>query len=96
MIPQSVSFTGLEISHKDMALFRVHPGPIPPTWAVIEGSFGFFGMQKMVEWLLENVDGRFGIIPGYPLGFVFFESDIDAVMFRLKGGDDLFKDSTSF
>jgi hypothetical protein len=43
---------------------------------------------------MENTFGRFGIVMAYPYAVLYFEDDYDAVLFRLKGGDEACKEET--
>lgn len=90
MIPETISFTGLELSPQELTAFRVHPGPIPADWTTVCFKHDGFDERRIIEWVMENIDGRFGIILSYPRAIVFFENEIDAVIFRLKDGDNAF------
>lgn len=96
MIPETITYTGLQLTPSDLVMYRVHPGPIPVHWTTVIFRHEGFDERKIIEWVMENIDGRFGVILNYPQAIVFFENDIDAVMFRLKDGDNAFKDNTTF
>ncbi len=93
MIPETISYTGLELSPNDLAVFRVHPGPIPVSWTTISFAHDSFDERRIIDWVMDNIDGRFGVLLNYPRAIVFFESEIDAVIFRLKDGENAFKDN---
>jgi hypothetical protein len=95
MTPETVAFTGLELNPREMMWSRVVPGPYPADWQRIVIKTPDFNTRPLTEWLLENVNGRFGIIVAYPQVALFFEDMHDAILFKLKDGNDAWMD-TSF
>ena len=56
-----------------------------------------FKTRPLKSWLLENVNGRMGLIKTYDKMVIFFEDSNDAILFRLKDGAEAWReDSTSF
>lgn len=94
MIPETVSFTGYNVYPRETAIMRVYHGPVPAAWTLIRVKTEAYSHSTLESWLLENIDGRFGLLINYPYVHIYFENEIDAVMFRLKGGDDLIKDGS--
>lgn len=94
MIPETVSFTGYKVFPPETAIMRVYNGPIPATWTVLRVETEYYTQKSLETWVLDNIDGRFGYMVNYPNVYIYFEKEIDAVMFRLKGGDDLIKDGS--
>lgn len=93
MIPETVTFTDYTIYPRDLALVRFYTGPIPIDWTVIRVACAA-GEGKIMEWVLDNVDGRFGIMADWSHVTLFFETEMDAIMFRLRGGDDLIQNGS--
>ena len=93
MMPTSVAFTGLEIEPDELTFYRRHDGPIPQLWTVVEVDMAKYPDRNTIIWLMENVSKKFNIQVGFPTGFIGFECEVDAVMFRLKGGDALFSEN---
>jgi hypothetical protein len=87
MIPKNISFTGLEISPTDLWMRRVHPGPYPASWRRWSFDCDKEEVQTITLWLLDAINGRFGVQKTKGRAIVFFEDEGDAVTFRLRDGD---------
>jgi hypothetical protein len=88
MMPETVQFSGLEVDPVALTRRRVVHAPFPPTWTRLTVASPSFDIRKIETWLLENVGGRFGLTGNYPVA-IYFEDDVDAVMFRLKDGEKI-------
>lgn len=89
MVPETVSFTDLEISPKELVTARVHSGPFPATWTRVACPYsGPMSGRAIHGWVMDNIegDGRFGVIVTHPLAVLYFERETDAVMFRMLDG----------
>jgi hypothetical protein len=96
MIPDKISFTGLEIDPRDILYPRRYTGyHIPNTWARVflqppkdMFSFSFSSVDDKQKWIAENTYGRWALIDHSPAGFAF-EDDNDFMIFMMNfGGKD--------
>ena len=96
MIPETIKFTGLEIDPKELIPGRCLKGVIPTHWTrlrfEIERSSRRFYIELLNRWLFANITGKWisnvvTLQGGAQMVIVAFESDTDAVMFRLQGGE---------
>jgi hypothetical protein len=93
MTPEIVRFDGLEIYPKKL-LERRYIGPTPVDWVryqyFLEDCFTD-PEYHLTEWLKNNIGGRFTINTDVNIGGSFivlgFESQTDAVMFKMRGGE---------
>src|SRR4051812_49148102 len=98
MLPTQVRFSGLDLDPRDLLLGRVVSGPIDPTWRRVRfevahgvgNGVGKHTIEPLNRWLAANLNARWAIYTVFrfanTLIVIAFESDVDAVMFRLKGG----------
>jgi hypothetical protein len=94
MTPKTVSYTGYELSNTDLVSSRVVEGPFPVSWARIVFRMDDFNTRPLLTWVIENTNGRFGILTGYPLTALYFEDDLDAVLFKLKDGHEAWREES--
>lgn len=96
MIPDTVAFTDLELNPREMMWFRVVEGPFPASWAkLLLPPPSHAATRSVIQWTLENVNGRFGVIDSYPNSAIYFEDTNDAILFRLKDGHEAWKENTN-
>ncbi len=93
---ETINFTGLEVRRGDLLCNRIHPGPFPVKWPRIVIEHNDFNMRPIQSWVIENTFGRFGLIQSYPRIVIYFEDEYDAVLFRLKGGDEACQEASVF
>jgi len=95
MTPQIVRFTGLTVP-TDALLYPFHkrkiPAPYPANWTRIQFNTKTYEDQLLTRtdlWLSKNIAGRWGSYErdnGTSV-VIMFESDDDAMIFKLMGGD---------
>ncbi len=95
MIPETVSFTGLELDPKSVIEPRKQfQGVYPASWVRHQFTLDhnlYPNLRKLDRWMEQNLEGRWGSYSQY--GFegvvmvIAFERVTDAVMFRLMGGE---------
>ena len=95
MSPKEISFTGLVISPRELVGNRIHQGPYPASWIRVVIDNDFPDEKKIAKWVLENTDGRFGVCY-QDRATIYFEDDIDAIIFRMRGGDDVLTENTDW
>jgi hypothetical protein len=101
MMPAQVRFSGYTVDPRDLLLGRVVKGPINPAWRRVRFQVENPAMLRWINrWLAANMNERWACYV-VPLRFddiivvIAFESDVDAVMFRLKGGETAWKDDAA-
>jgi len=93
MMPATVRFTGLDLDPMGTLNGREKKGPIPSSWLRIRFESDQGGnINKINKWLSANISGQWAsyLVPlrfGVRVVIIAFESDTDAVMFRLKSGE---------
>lgn len=96
MIPEKVSFTGLEIDPRDVHSSRkVFSGTYPSSWtryAFTVPANKWVSMQDIDRYLENNIVGHWGSYitrdsNNNNLVVIVFEHLTDAIMFRMKGGE---------
>jgi len=96
MIPDNITFSGgLTINPLDILRPRkVTGGAIPAEWPRVRfPTPAGVTLFKLDNWIIENLTGRYTLylLPAEGgaehICTVAFETSMDAVMFRLKGGD---------
>lgn len=87
MFPNTVQFTDLEINPRDLLCTRMASGPFDESWSrvLIPNRSQPKHERALCGWLLENIQGRFGIAYSATSTVVFFESHRDAILFKLMG-----------
>jgi hypothetical protein len=95
MLPQSIQYTGLSLNPREMIWSRVVEGPYPAHWARIVVRVEGFNQRPLTQWTLENTNGRFGLIQQFPKIVLYFEDTNDAILFRLKDGQEAYLDGAS-
>ena len=101
MIPDKVSFTGLDLDpreiHEPRKLFDM---PYPVDWVrhqftLVHPDYGF--TRKLDRWLEKNIDGRWGsyVSSSGQICVIYFEKLNDAILFRLKDGENAWKEEGS-
>ena len=98
MLPAKVEFTGLIVEPLSVLSGRIVSGPIPTEWTRVRFELQNGGsVEKINRWLHSNINQKWAsyIVPlrnGVRVAVIAFESDSDAVMFRLKGGETAWKE----
>lgn len=99
MIPARVAFNGLVIDDPRSVLEgRLHHGPIPPPWPRVRFTLDDEGERASIAmlnvWIGANIGGRWATCVHTEPADAFarvvtlaFERDVDAVWFRLRGGE---------
>lgn len=87
-MPKKVTFTGLEFHSNELLRFRYVPGPYPASWGRVILQRGFENQRSRVAWILENVDGRFGMVADYPCVTLYFENTSDAILIKMLDSDE--------
>ena len=94
MNPASVSFTGLVVDPSTLLLGRIHRGPIPSAWLRVSFSVEReFSLARFNKWVGSVINCRWAVyavsLPtSQRLVFMAFENDSDAVMFKLRDGEN--------
>lgn len=95
MIPETVRFTGLTVPTGKLA-FKLNKrkvqAPYPGSWSRVEvtkAAADQASSDRLDEWLDKNMSARWGhyVPQGYAGLVLFFESEADAVLFKLMDGD---------
>lgn len=103
-VPDTIRFTGLEIAPEEILKPRKRlSGPYPASWARYQFTvpYDFDGtrtnaakIERLDRWIEANTLHAWGSYERHTmegnLFVVLFEDEADAVMFRMKGGDQEF------
>jgi hypothetical protein len=94
MMAAQVQFSNYTVNPRDLLVGRVVAGPINPAWRRVrfEADHTAGVREQINRWLAANMNERWALSMtmmrfGEVTVVVAFESDVDAVMFRLKGGE---------
>ena len=91
MIPTTVQFSGLDINPRDVLQTKRHHGPYPANWTRVQFAVQYANINsKVVNWMVEHINGRWGGYTRTSTVVLFFEDATDAIMFRLQGGEETF------
>lgn len=97
MIPETINFTGLSINARDLLNgrgARKAAAPYPSDWTRVEFQTDFFEskrLERIDAWLEKTIGSKWGSYQQGSQIVVMFESDDDAVLFKLMGGDTAWK-----
>ena len=99
MLPRTVDFTGLNIDPLAFFNQRGNRAVIPCDWQRIYfSSDSWIPKIKINRWLFANIQNDWvsytATLYGKGLIAIAFENEIDAVMFRLQGGEDEIRNLT--
>lgn len=86
-MPRLLQFTDLELDASQLRRSRRQLAPFPKGWSRLSFEYAMLETSKLVNWILLNVSGRFGLIQEYPRVVVYFEDHADATLFALLGGE---------
>jgi hypothetical protein len=99
MLPSKIHFTGLEIEPDALLTPRkMFQGTYPADWVrhqVLLPIEAYGSLRNIDRWIETNLEGRWGSYSVY--GFdgvtlvISFEKLTDAVMFRLQGGENMWR-----
>lgn len=104
MIPDKITFTGLELDPDSVSGPRkLFEGTWPAAWTrhQFELPLESYGhLRKIDRWIEQNLEGRWGSYSLY--GFenvtyvIAFEKVTDAVMFRISGGEKAWRENATY
>ena len=98
MIPRTIRFTGLDIDPMAVLSPRNIRGIVPPDWSRVCFETDQRCSERLLNrWIGANMEGRWHttlvcVTFGKRMIAIAFETDTDAVMFRLKNGETAWKE----